>query len=318
MKKEIYSSPFIHKDGSPLIVLDFKDKRGKPSSNMFMHVTVSSRWDSLERRRHQLILFECKQGRSIATLLEDIEINHFSGYLLTDGLKGYEHYDESRHCGCLVHAVRKFKEIAKSDKSNKAARDMIKFVADIHDIENMLRGELERGRLNESEFLEKRRARIEPLLDNIFDYVDSNRGYYAQKSATGKAFAYFAERKKQFYSFLDLIEGVPNNNVAELAIRPFALGKHNWLFCKSIDGADASAFFYSLIESAKLCGINPFDYIEAVCSLGPECSSEEEFESILPWNIDLSILDGIRERRMNTERDPERTEPYLLSGGNGC
>ena len=156
MKKEIYSSPFIHKDGSPLIVLDFKDKRGKPSSNMFMHVTVSSRWDSLERRRHQLILFECKQGRSIATLLEDIEINHFSGYLLTDGLKGYEHYDESRHCGCLVHAVRKFKEIAKSDKSNKATRDMIKFVADIHDIENMLRGELERGRLNESEFLEKR------------------------------------------------------------------------------------------------------------------------------------------------------------------
>ena len=80
-----------------------------------------------------------------------------------------------------------------------------------------------------------------------------------------------------------------------------------------MDGADASCFMYSVIESAKVNDLNPFDYLELLFTFGPSAKTEE-MEALLPWNADISRLSGIREARAKAETDPHRTEPYVFSG----
>ena len=84
------------------------------------------------------------------------------------------------------------------------------------------------------------------------------------------------------------------------------IGK-NWLFSQSVDGADASAFFYSLIETAKRSNLNPMDYVEAVCTFGPEYRTETQWEALLPDRIDLAKLSEIRARCLDAKPDQGRT-----------
>ena len=114
-----------------------------------------------------------------------------------------------------------------------------------------------------------------------------------------------------------MVEGVLDNNIAERAIRPFTVGRGNWIFCKSQDGAEATAFFYSLVETAKACGLNPFDYLETVFTKAPALR-EDEFDQLLPWNVNMTILDSIRAERRAAQPDPDNRNEYFLSGGNGC
>ena len=317
IRKRIYQSPLIHKDETPVQVLDFRSESGRPSTNTFMHVTVGSSWDRKEGRWHRLVIFECKRGRTIDTLLEEIRAEGFDGYILTDGLKGYEHYNEKKHCGCWVHAIRRFKNILKSNKEDKLAQEVCLKTARIFQIENVWREKLANGEIAEEEFLLRRKEESLPLIKEIYTCLESKQLLYAPKSLTGKAIDYILSRKEQLVNYLEIVEGVPDGSVAERAIRGFAMGRRNWLFCQSCDGADASAFFYSLIENAKLCGLNPEDYMEAVCTFGPRCKSDEEFERLLPWNIDLTEVSTLRENRFKAKPIPGNSKPFKLSGAHG-
>lgn len=93
-----------------------------------------------------------------------------------------------------------------------------------------------------------------------------------------------------------------------------ATGRKNWLFCQSIDGADASALCYSLVETAKLQGISPLDYLEYVFTLAPDCRTEDDWRSLLPWNFDISRISGARSARMSALPDPGRQKPYIICG----
>lgn len=317
MRRRIYAMPLVHKDETPVQVLDFKDDKGKPSTNTFMNVTVGSIWDREEKRRHTLVFYQCTKGRSIDVLLADVRRYDFKGYLLTDGLAGYNHFDASRHCSCWVHAVRGFKNILKADAGNETAQTIVKMVSSLYRIEQRWDDGLAGGQIDEEEFLAGRREEAGQQIDKIFAYVDERRGDYTQKSPTGKALAYIADRKEELKRHLEVVEGVLDNNIAERAIRPFTVGRGNWIFCKSQDGAEATAFFYSLVETAKACGLNPFDYLETVFTKAPALK-EDEFDQLLPWNADMTILDSIRAERRAAQPDPDNRNEYFLSGGNGC
>jgi len=86
--------------------------------------------------------------------------------------------------------------------------------------------------------------------------------------------------------------------------------RKNWLFSQSVDGADASAFFYSLIETAKRSNLNPMDYIEAVCTFGPGCRTDAQWEALLPDRINLAKLSKIRTRGLDAKTDPGRTSTF--------
>ncbi len=100
---------------------------------------------------------------------------------------------------------------------------------------------------------------------------------------------------------------------AERRAKSFATGRKNWLFVKTIDGADASCFFYSLIETAKENGLNPEKYLEYVLTYGPS-TPKEKYDTLLPWNVDMSKVEEAIAARANAVPDPERKEPYILTG----
>ena len=99
----------------------------------------------------------------------------------------------------------------------------------------------------------------------------------------------------------------------ERRAKAWATGRKNWLFAKTIDGADASCFFFSMVETAKENGLNPEDYLEYILTYGPY-TPKEEFSLLLPWNADMSKIEKIHEAKANAKPDPTRTKPYIFTG----
>jgi hypothetical protein len=312
LKKRVYRSAFISKDETRVSVLNVKGPSGKVSKNGFMYITIGDTYDVQTRKTQSLVLLDYIQGRSREVLFEDMTKHGYTSYLMTDGLKGYLSYD--KHCVCWVHAVRQLKKILKLNKHDIHALKIIKEVAKLYDIDEQYRKMLCSGEISAEQFLAARKKESEEVIDNVYAMADDTRKQYSPKGAMGKALDYLYTYKPYMKTYLDVVEATPSNNSCEVIAKSFACGRKNWLFCKSVDGADASAFFYSMIETAKRSSLNPLDYVEALCTFGPGCRTDEQWEALLPWNIDLSKLEELRDRRLNAKPDPQRTTAYHFVG----
>ena len=311
-KRQVYCSAFMGKDETKVSVLNVKGPSGKPSKNGFMYITVGDTYDPEKRKTRSLVLLDYIQGRARDVLFEDIRQYKYNSYLMTDGLKGYLPY--AKHCVCWVHAVRQLKQILKIDKKNTHALELVKEVAKLYDIDSECRKRLLSGDIGTSEFLDSRKKDSVDVIANVFGMIEDIRGQYSLTGAMGKALNYLETYKPNLSTYLEVVEATPSNNFCEIVAKSFALGRGNWLFCQSVDGADASAFFYSLIETAKRSGLNPMDYVEAVCTFGPGCKTDEQWEALLPDKIDLGMLAEKRHRRLAAKPDPSRTTPYNFVG----
>ena len=311
-KKRVYRSAFLSKDETNVSVLDVRGPTGKVSKSGFMYITIGDTYDEQTRKTHSLVLLDYIQGRSREVLFEDIGKYNYTSHLMTDGLKGYLSYE--KHCVCWVHAVRQLKKILKLNKHDVNALRIVKEVAKLYDIDEQYRKMLRCGEISVGQFLAARKQESEQVIDKVYAMAEETRRQYAPKGAMGKALDYLDTYKPYMRTYLDVVEATPSNNACELVAKAFATGRKNWLFSQSVDGADASAFFYSMIETAKRQALNPLDYVEALCTFGPGCSTDEQWESLLPWKIDLSRLDEVRKRRLAAKADPERTSPYNFVG----
>lgn len=126
----------------------------------------------------------------------------------------------------------------------------------------------------------QRQELSKPLLDAFFAWVDSRNP--SAGTAFSKAIAYARSEKKQLLAFLDNPMAPISNNRAENAIRPFAVGRKNWLFCDSVKGAEASAVFYSLAATAYANGLNVEQYFTKLFQLLPHASDHSLLSSFLP------------------------------------
>nr|WP_321295836.1 IS66 family transposase [uncultured Sphaerochaeta sp.] len=311
-KKRVYRSAFLSKDETNVSVLDVRGPTGKVSKSGFMYITIGDSYDEQTRKTHSLVLLDYIQGRSREVLFEDIGKYNYTSHLMTDGLKGYLSYD--KHCVCWVHAVRQLKKILKINKHDVNALRIVKEVAKLYDIDEQYRKKLHSGELSADQFLAARKQESGQVIDSVYAMADETRRQYAPKGAMGKALDYLDTYKPYMRTYLDVVEATPSNNACELVAKAFATGRKNWLFSQSVDGADASAFFYSMIETAKRQALNPLDYVEALCTFGPGCSTDEQWEALLPWKIDLSRLDEVRKRRLAAKADPGRISPYSFVG----
>lgn len=311
-KQKIYSSGFINKDETPVLVLDVKGPQGKPSKNCFMYITIGSTYDDRERKTHALVVLDYIHGRSTKVLLEDVRRYQYDNYIMTDGLKQYLALE--KHCTCWVHAVRQFKTILKANKKEANALKLVTIIGRIYDEDETYRRMLCSGELDREEFLAKRKAASMEHINSFFEALEVARTQYSPSGPMGKAIGYIDTYKDYLTTYLDIVEATPSNNFCERVAKAFATGRKNWLFTQSVDGADASAFFYSLIESAKLADISPSDYVEYVCTFGPYCTTDEQWESLLPWNVDLTKLDALRKERFNAKADAGRTSVYVFCG----
>ncbi len=202
----------------------------------------------------------------------------------------------------------------KANKHEAYALKLVTIIGRIYDEDETYRRMLYSGVLDRQGFLARRKAASLEHIDLFFETVGEARCRYSPSGAMGKAISYIDTYRDRLTTYLDIVEATPSNNVCERIAKSFATGRKNWLFAQSVDGADASAFFYSLIETAKLAGISPYDYIEYVCTFGPCCATDGQWESMLPWNADLGRLDDLRRNRRDAKADSQRTDPYVFCG----
>ena len=134
-----------------------------------------------------------------------------------------------------------------------------------------------------------------PLLEEYFAWLKSI--HLEKGSKLEDAVRYSLNRKQQLMAFLDYGDVPISNNLAENAIRPFVVGRKNWLFCDSVKGAESSAIVYSLVETAKANGIEPYGYLLLVLSMLPylgKSPTHEELEKLMPWHPAVRHREHIR------------------------
>ncbi len=259
-----------------------KEKGRAPQSKSYMWVRRGGPPDQ------PVILFDYdpSRGGSVpARLLEN-----FRGILQTDGYEGYggvAKRNDIISVGCLAHARRKFDEALKAQKKKGRgglAKQGFDFIQRLYRIEREAR---ERG-LGPQDRKALRDDKARPIWAELRDWLDRTRGQVPPKSLTGKALAYLDKQWPRLIRVLDDGRIELDNNRCENSIRPFVLGRKSWLFADTPAGAEASARLYSLIETAKTNGLEPYAYLKRVLKALPaviDADNDDAIEQLLPWNI---------------------------------
>ena len=233
---------------------------------------------------HPILLYDYDPSRSQRVPISLLE--GFSGYLLTDGYEAY-----GRVCaeygltpvGCWAHVRRKFDEAIKAQgllgpakrKASLAGAAMLM-------IQQLYRIERETRVLSAEERQRVRQERAKLLLEDIRAWLDTHLPIVPPSSALGKAMNYAHKQWLKLIAYVEDGRLRIDNNLTENAIRPFVIGRKNWLFCDTVAGANASANLYSLIETAKANGVEPYAYLRTVFTELPQATSVEEIEALLP------------------------------------
>ena len=314
--EQVFRMNAINQDETKVEVLDVRSASGRISSNSFVIIRVGTTFDENKRQYRRVVSMGYSSGRSREKLFDGFERLHFHGPLLTDGLNGYldgNIFPQDRHAVCWVHAVRHFKKYAKMNPSDGTVMKLLLKHAELYRIEDSCRAKLDSGKMSRDEFLSERKELAKPVIDGIYELIDEKYPIYVDNNELGKGLAYLRGYKDNLYVYLDHVELTPDNNICERSAKAFATGRKNWLFSKSIDGVDASCFYYSLVETAKASGINPEKYVEFVLRFGPS-TEKKDYDSLMPWNANLKKLDVYHDALKNAKPDPDRKEPYVLCG----
>ncbi|MBO4744874.1 MAG: IS66 family transposase [Bacteroidales bacterium] len=273
----------IHSDETPIQVL--KEPGRKAQKKSYMWVLASSK-----RSERQIRLFFYRASRAGDCARKILE--GFSGVLISDGYSAYDTLQIIRG-GCWAHMRRKWFEAIPTGvpSGGENARIGLKFCDKLfafeHSIESLSDDERLHARNMTSDKDEPQSAR--EILKEYWEWVDS----FNEKEISGKlktAIVYAKNQKEYLNTFLEHGEIEISNNQVENAIRPFVVGRKGWLFSDSVDGADASAVIYSLIETAKANNLNPEQWIEHVLSVLPErfaYDPNDNVDDLLPWADDM-------------------------------
>jgi len=273
LKDKLVSRDIVHCDETPMQVL--KEPRKKPQTKSYMWVYRTG-----DDGKEPIIIYDYNPSRSgdcAANFLKD-----FTGYVHTDGFSGYNKLKSVTRCGCWAHARRKFVEAIPDKKSGgpktnaETGRD---YCNELFRIEDTLKN------LTPEERFSKRLELAKPVLDEFWNWLEGINTLPG--SAIGKAREYALNQKQFLMNYL--LDGRLNisNNPAENAIRPFTVGRKNWLFADTPKGAKASAAIYSIIETAKANGLNIYSYLKFLLEGMPNSewmTHPEELEAFMPWN----------------------------------
>ena len=215
-------------------------------------------------------------------------LGDFQGYVQTDGYGGYNFLDHRpgvSHVGCLAHVRRKFMDVIKAQGKNRksgSADQALAYIQQLYGLEKEARA----CGMKPDAVREMRAAQARPILDTFQQWLRKRASQTPPKGLLGKAISYALNQWDHLLVYLE--DGIitPDNNMAENAIRPFVLGRKNWLFAGAPKGAEASALLYSLIETAKANGCEPHSYLRHIFDQLPRVNSLAGYEALLPWNLD--------------------------------
>ena len=207
----------------------------------------------------------------------------FKGHLHVDGFQGYNILSDRpgvTRVACWAHSRRKF-DVAEKAGSSTGASLTSQFLGHI---QSLFKLEKDWINLTPVERLQHRTEFSVPIVASIRSLLDDNAYKVPPKSKLGEALGYLANHWPDFTVFLTNGRCALHNNRMENAIRPIAIGRKNFLFCDTVEGAHACATFYSLITSAKANGLSVGDYLSHLFHNLPTLSPGADLTTLLPWN----------------------------------
>jgi transposase len=232
------------------------------------------------------VWYEYQESRASKHIIE--LLSGYSGFLQTDG---YEAYDAALkdlpgiiHAGCFAHARRGFFESLKVGGGGGAEAALAQ-IKGLYTVESELRKKLTDGELDAATFQSRRQERCRPILNAFHDWLEREQRQVLSTSKLGEAVSYTLNQWPKLIRYLEDEELTPDNNACERSIRPFVMGRKNWVVSGSPSGAQSSCQLYSLIETAKTNGRNPYEYLKTVFEQAAEMSPDDNWEKLLPWNL---------------------------------
>ena len=263
MHKRLLVLNIIHGDETTVQVLHEEGRKPTTVSRMWIYAND-------KMNDYSIIIFEyqpTRGGEHPAAFLKD-----FHGYLICDGYDAYNAVTGAKRCGCWMHTRRYFVEALPKDKSayeTSVAAKAVEFCNRIYHEEGLL------AELTPEERYEQRLVKVKPLLDAFFAWLEEQN--VSGKGKLAKAVSYALNEKKYLCTFLEDGNVPIDNNRAENAIRPFAVGRRNWLFSNTANGAKSSAIWYSILSTAQANGLDAEKYLIDLFSHPPGTI-------LLPWN----------------------------------
>ena len=274
LKSFLLKESLLHSDDTNIQVLREPGRRPQTKSSEWVYRTSGY-------SEHKIVFYEYKETRNQEhpqTFLKD-----FKGYLHVDGYQGYHNLPSGIIVvGCWQHARSYWEKVVKAMPEGKRAgsdaQRGLTYINSLFDLERKFK------ELSPEDRYEQRLAKSKPISDAFFEWV-SGLGALPQ-SPLGKASHYaLAQRKYLENVFLDGRLELSNNR-CERSVKPFVIGRKNWLFANSPGGAEASSIMYTIIETAKENGLNPFQYVKFLLEVLPSASSSD-LEAFLPWSDTL-------------------------------
>ena len=299
IRRHMTGGRVVHIDETPLQVLNEPNRENSQKSYMWVYKggppdqpVICFQYS--EQRSGEIpiqFLFAEEVSMSAEGETPFVEQNQF--YSVTDGYGGYNDLSKRPEvidrAGCWAHARRKFVEATHGRKATAVHHQIVKLIGKLYAIESKARRE-------KMEYAQRHQLRQEKstfVLEKIRAWLDKYQSRVLPNSLLGKAIQYANNQWPTLTTFLKDGEIEIDNNIAENAIRPFAVGRKGWLFSGSPAGAEASATMYTLIESAKANGLEPWRYLNYLFEHFPLTRSEKDIEALLPFNLkndDLNLL----------------------------
>ena len=278
----IYENHLIHADETPVKVMRIDNNKVKNGKKTYMWVYRTN--PNLSSK--PIILFDWQPSRR-ADHPRDF-LKNFSGVVVTDGYQVYHKLGKERPDllvgGCWIHARRPYAEFIKSVQTSAKgtiAEEAYKMITEMLHLDN------EYDDLSVEDRQKQRQLVLKPKVDAYFAWVKQKYMQVTRNSTIGKALAYSINQEPYLRTFLEDGAVPMDNNYAEQAIRPFTVGRKNFVLMESSNGAKASAMIYSIVETAKANQLNVYQYLELLLTEIPKHMDDNNLrfiDELLPWS----------------------------------
>ena len=281
MRDVLLDGSLIHMDETVVQVLKEKDKA--PTTNSYMWVQTGGPPDK------PVVLYDYDPSRSASVPTALLE--GFKGYLMTDGYDGYNEVartDGIERLACWAHVRRRFVEATRVQPKGKRGRadEAVSLIGKLYRIERE-----HKEATPEVRYL-ARQSSSAPVLAELHAWMLKQTPLVIPKSALGTALAYMGNLWPQLTRYTERGDLPIDNNRCENAIRPFVIGRKAWLFSDTPAGARSSAVIYSLVQTCKANGLEPYTWLRRVLRDLPAAKSADAVEALLPWNLRGTDLVG--------------------------
>lgn len=267
MKTKLLQQPVLWADETTVNVLDVE------KSNCYMWVYGCGLEASTGPK---LVLFDYQDSRAGQHPINFLA--GYDGYLQVDGYGGYEKTDAIL-VGCWAHARRKFVEAQQAQGKGKTGKAdwALNLIQKLYALESKLKTK------DADTKYQQRQQFAAPLLQQLGEWLEKSKDTIPEGSYLGKAISYTQNQWTKLIRYLEDGRLNIDNNRAERAVKPFVIGRKAWLFANTTSGANASAVLYSIVETAKINGLEPYDYLTTLLKELPFADTTDKLAKLLPF-----------------------------------